>query len=134
MNLSTEPSVNRPAVSGEVLDGEIVGDTDIVEGAFADVDWFEAFWVAYPRHVGKGKARLAFEKATTREEPAVIVDGARRLADDPNLPALQYVPHPTTWLNRDGWGDDPHPSKGGGSWIADEIQRAATYAAGGGAR
>lgn len=127
MNLSNEPSVNTHAI----LDGVIVGDTDIVPAGLEAVDWFEAFWAAYPRRVGKGKARLAFERATTREEASAIVDGARRLAGDPNLPAAQYVPHPTTWLNRDGWGDDPYPARGGGSWVADEMNRAARYADGG---
>lgn len=127
MNLSTEPSVNTLAIRGDVLDGEVVDGTD-------DVDWFEAFWAAYPRRVGKGKAVLAFERATTRVDPSVIVDGARRLAADPNLPEVQYVPHPTTWLNRDGWGDDPYPARSGGSWVADEMKRAAAFSAGGGGR
>lgn len=131
MNLSTEPSVNTCTIRGEIVGGSGHGDTDIVEGVFDDVDWFEAFWAAYPRRVGKAKALLAFERAAVRSDPAAIVDGARAVAADPNLPPVQFVPHPTTWLNRDGWTDEPFPSRGGGSWIADEMNRAARFSAGG---
>lgn len=126
MNLSTEPSMNTPACAsaGDVLEG------DVLDGD--GIDWFGSFWAAYPRKVGKGAAVRAFEKAAARVDPSVIVDGARRLADDPNLPPAQYVPHPSTWLNRDGWDDEPYPVRGGGSWLAAEMSRAA--AVGGGAR
>jgi hypothetical protein len=71
---------------------------------------FEAFWDAYPRHVGKAKARAAWEKiapdaATVqrivsalgwqRTQPAWTKDGG------------EFVPHPTTWLNGRRWEDEP---------------------------
>ena len=40
-----------------------------------------------------------------------VIDGMRRLAADPNLPEPQFIPHPTTWLERNGWEDDPLPSR-----------------------
>ena len=68
----------------------------------------------YPRKVGKPVAEKAFEKAVKRSrDPMVIVAGARRLAEDPNLPEKQFIPHPSTWLNRDGWNDEPMPARGG---------------------
>lgn len=71
--------------------------------------WFEEFWEAYPRKVGKSAAYKAFMKLG--EVSAHAVAGARRLANDPNLPPEQYIPHPTTWLNRSGWQDDPYPAR-----------------------
>lgn len=69
-------------------------------------DWFNEFWDAYPRKIGKATAEKAFLRLG--EAGAQAVAGARRLANDPNLPPTQYIPHPTTWLNREGWLDDPY--------------------------
>jgi hypothetical protein len=78
---------------------------------------FEQFWESYPRRVGKTSALRAYTAARGRYDgetgdfEAMVVSGAIRLAQDRNLPALQYVPYPTTWLNRDGWNDDPYPER-----------------------
>jgi hypothetical protein len=74
---------------------------------------FREFWDTYPRHVGRPKALAAFNRAVKRAGgPGPILDGVRRLATDPNLPTeKQFIPHPTTWLNRDGWDDDPLPPR-----------------------
>ncbi|QNQ90736.1 hypothetical protein GP475_08860 [Corynebacterium poyangense] len=72
---------------------------------------FEEFWGAYPRKVGKKTARAKYQAACKRATPEAIFAGAKRLASDPNLPEKQYIPHPATWLNRDGWDDEPLPSK-----------------------
>ena len=40
-----------------------------------------------------------------------MLDGAVRLASDPNLPETQFIPYPSTWLNREGWNDEPYPDK-----------------------
>lgn len=74
-------------------------------------DLFDSFWNEYPRRVGKESARKAFLKAMKRSEPNEIIAGAVRLGQDPNLPEMQFVPHPATWLNRDGWEDEPYPAK-----------------------
>jgi hypothetical protein len=72
---------------------------------------FDDFWEHYPRKVGKDDARKAWDKAVKikKVEPAVIVAGAERLRDDPNLPTKQWIPHPATWLTRGGWDDEPYP-------------------------
>ena len=71
---------------------------------------FAAFWAAYPRKVGKPKARTAFASALNRAPGETVVAGARRYRDDPNR-ADEFTAHPTTWLNRDGWDDDPLPPR-----------------------
>lgn len=83
-------------------------------GAVVRVSPFDVFWQAYPRKAGKRTARSAFERATKRADSAqVIIAAAHALASDPNLPPPQFVPHPTTWLNRDGWLDGPLPPREG---------------------
>jgi hypothetical protein len=70
-------------------------------------DIFLEFWEAYPRKVGKSEACKAFSK---------LPDHARILAAAKAYAAAvatwkhddkQYVPHPTTWLNRGSYDDDP---------------------------
>ena len=71
---------------------------------------FEAFWLSYPRKVGKAAAHETFAKIVKSGiNPETIIAGALALGQDPNLPQTQFVPYPTTWLNRDGWEDEPYP-------------------------
>jgi hypothetical protein len=71
---------------------------------------FDNFWNTYPRKVGKDSAKRAFVKAAKTVDANVILKGAARLAQDPNLPDPQYVPYPATWINRGGWDDEPYPA------------------------
>jgi hypothetical protein len=77
------------------------------DGAFAE------FYMAYPRKVGKDAARKAFESAVRRADVTAVLEGVRRFASDPNLPEKKFIPHPATWLNRGGWGDEPLPGPDG---------------------
>ncbi|MGH2683024.1 MAG: hypothetical protein ACRDIX_07305 [Actinomycetota bacterium] len=71
---------------------------------------FDRFWTAYPRKVGKRAARAAFERALRRAPAEEIVAGAERYGDDPNR-EQEFTAHPTTWLNRDSWDDEPLPAR-----------------------
>lgn len=72
---------------------------------------FDEFWKAYPRKVGKQKAIAKYKAAIKRaESEQQIIDGAQRLRDDPNRED-QYTPHPTTWLERNGWEDPELPQR-----------------------
>lgn len=72
---------------------------------------FQEFWDVYPRRVGKAAALRAFRKALKQADVQVILEGARRYAADPNLPEKQFIPHPSTWLNRGSWDDEPLPQR-----------------------
>ena len=72
-------------------------------------DPFDEFWKAYPRSVGKAKARTTFAtKVKNGADPTAIVAAARSLAERCRLTKQDptYIPHPTTWLNRESWADD----------------------------
>jgi hypothetical protein len=73
---------------------------------------FDSFWSVFPNRLGKGEARNAFVKAVGKVGVDRVLDGARRLAEDPNLPPKQYIPRPATWLNQERWDDDPYPPRG----------------------
>ena len=73
---------------------------------------FDEFWAACPRKVGKQKARTKFAAAVKRAgNPRPVIDGMKRFAADSNLPEKRFIPHPTTWLERDGWEDEPLPPR-----------------------
>ena len=72
---------------------------------------FDTFWVNYPRKVGKGQAKKAYEKALKVASRDEILAGAKRLTDDPNLPELTYVKHASTWLAAESWTDEPFPTR-----------------------
>jgi hypothetical protein len=79
---------------------------------------FEEFWKCVPNKVGRAHAEKAYKaavktiiarKTTGCTDPhAFLVDRMRLFADsaigrgDP-----QYIPHPSTWLNRASYYDDP---------------------------
>lgn len=84
---------------------------DAASGARKRADYspeFEAFWATYPRKVSKRQAWNAWGKALNRATVEAITEGARRYADDPNREA-RYTKHAATWLNADGWEDEPLP-------------------------
>lgn len=107
------PADNAPADNATLKNTE-VKNTEIKKDLAQDKLelWFDSFWSNYPRKVGKGSAKKAFAKVVSDgSDPLTVISGAGRLALDPNLPPMQFVPHAATWLNREGWLDDPYPER-----------------------
>jgi hypothetical protein len=73
--------------------------------------YFEAFWVHYPKKVDKGAALRAFKKAAKQHPVSEVIDGAKRYAEDPNLPEKQFIKNPATWLNAESWANGPLPKR-----------------------
>ena len=76
---------------------------------------FEEFWKAYPRKVGKGAA----EKLWNRLKPddALLAKMLQAIEEQKSSSQwqkdnMQFVPHPTTWLNQRRWEDEPAKNKG----------------------
>ena len=73
---------------------------------------FEKFWEAYPksRHVGKQKAFKVFDKAiknkvTTLDAILTKLEQFKN-CDQWKKNNGEFIPHPTTWLNRGSWDDE----------------------------
>jgi len=67
-------------------------------------DYETVFWKAYPRKVGRKQARAKLRLVRQRGEVtfAALMAGVAKIPKaDP-----QFIPHPTTWLNRGGWDDE----------------------------
>jgi hypothetical protein len=72
---------------------------------------FEEFWSHYPKKVDKGAALRAFRKAAKTQDLDLVIEGARRFSQDPNLPEKQFIKNPATWLNAESWNNGPLPKR-----------------------
>jgi biotin operon repressor len=72
---------------------------------------FESFWEHYPKKVDKGAALRAFKKAAKTQDLDLVIEGARRFSEDPNLPEKQFIKNPATWLNAESWNNGPLPKR-----------------------
>lgn len=77
---------------------------------------FDEFWKAYPKKVGRGDAEKAWsKKECTKLIPQILVSiRDLKISEDWTKEGGQYIPHPATWLNREGWHDEL-PKNGNGS-------------------
>ena len=71
--------------------------------------YFDEFWAIYPRKVGKISAKRTFDRiAPSRElldEMISAVDHQSR-CDQWTRDGGRFIPHPATWLGREGWNDE----------------------------
>jgi hypothetical protein len=74
---------------------------------------FDNFWLIYKRKIDKGRAEKSFNRLTTQEK-ILAVAGAKKWAEkwDAEKTELEYIPHPTTWLNNKRWEIIPPIKKG----------------------
>lgn len=73
----------------------------------ASASEFEKVWPHYPRHVGKAAASKAWTKARRRATYAEIAEPLKACIRAWSGTPPDKIPHFATWLNRDGWLDDP---------------------------
>lgn len=66
---------------------------------------FDEFWRIYPRHVAKQAAFRAYKKALKESRPEVILEVARRYANERAGKNVEFTKHPATWLNSERWCD-----------------------------
>lgn len=89
---------------------------------------FDAFWSEYPRKIDKAAARRAWKSATKQTTEGDILGGLVRwkFAWVAAETAPEYIPHPTTWLNRHRWESTPDigtAAKTGADPLADAIRQ-----------
>lgn len=106
-------AVGRDTVSRDAVDRSAVVEPQDVEPPEVEPETnsFAEFYRIYPRHEKPRAAEKAFLSALRRATPKQIIEGAERFAGDPNLPQKTLIPHPSTWLNADGWLSDPLPPR-----------------------
>ena len=72
---------------------------------------FEKWWKVYPRKVGKGSTRKCFDKAIKKIKVDDLMVITNQYNQTMNGTEMQFIPHPTTWLNQERWLDDAEPVK-----------------------
>lgn len=80
---------------------------------------FERWWATYPRKQGKRKALAEWRRATKRVDRDELVTKTKTFADFHAREGTdkQFIPLPTTWLNRDGWDDELISRNPQNSWV-----------------
>lgn len=67
---------------------------------------FEDAWSAYPRKVGKGNARKAWQKAIKKIDEASLCKALNAYIESIAGSDSKYTPHLATWLNGERWADE----------------------------
>lgn len=73
---------------------------------------FSRFWQCYPRKVAKGEARKAWRQIDPDDELTERICSALDLArqtEQWRREGGRFIPHPATWLRREGWEDQLEP-------------------------
>lgn len=108
---SENPSPGNPAPDNPAYKKTINTEDKYKEHPQAELEGvFEEFWKLYPRKVEKIDARKAFDKAYG-EYGDEVLEGVLRLSLDRNLPPLQFIPYPASWLRAGGWTNEPYPPR-----------------------
>jgi len=68
---------------------------------------FTSFWKAYPRKVGKAKAKIAWERAKPEIDSVLRALDWQRRSEQWTREEGQYIPHPATWIHQGRWDDEP---------------------------
>lgn len=74
--------------------------------------WFDEFWAAYPKKVGRGDALKAYKKIKLTEPlHRQMLDAIERARQCEQWQREQgrFIPNPATWLNQERWSDE-YPS------------------------
>lgn len=71
-------------------------------------DRFPDFWRTYPRKVGKGEAKRAWDRRKCNQQADEIIGhvSERATTDAQWLEDAKFIPYPATWINREGWLDE----------------------------
>lgn len=104
------PLLDAPHVNGPKCDTEPVSKPsqprrrDVSDD---DPAW-AAWWETYPRKVGKGAARKAWVKATSKIPADELQQATQAFALHVAAGHVEkrFIPHPSTWLNSERWTDD----------------------------
>lgn len=81
-------------------------DTNVSSKRDGSDKGFEAFYQAYPRHVGKGAARKSYAAAIKKTSPGELLVAVERFAVEVAGKDPKFIPYPSTWLNGERWTDD----------------------------
>lgn len=90
-------------------------NTDIKPDISISCDYpgFDDFWKVYPRRVAKQNAQRSWKSLKPNDElvKRIVADVNRRLESEWRGKDMQYIPHPSTYLNQRRWEDETEVAK-----------------------
>lgn len=89
---------------------------------------FTEWYLAYPKHVGRGQAEKAYRQALKKAEPPVLLEASRKYAAACVGKDPQFIAHPATWLNGERWLDEVSAEQAQSPQSAAALQAAAIRA------
>lgn len=116
----TSPSVRNPAAKkpGKRREPKPSSNGTLAEKSpalFADDpsadDLFDRFYALYPRAGKKPDSRKAFARALRKVDVETIMAGLAKWLPAFAAREVRFVPLPSSWLNAEGWNDEPEPPK-----------------------
>lgn len=111
--IAEQEAMSPEATRGEFVRGRLHGmrrilylvDQDAAKNA--PDEKFETFWKAYPRRIAKKNALKVWTRLKVDDELFARIMAALEVAKKTRQwQDVQYVPHPTTWLNGERWNDE----------------------------
>lgn len=80
----------------------------------------EAIYDAYPRKVAKPPGLRAIQKAMKSVPAEKLLELTRKYALAARRMDFNFIPHPATWFNREGWNDIHHESGTGRDYQSED--------------
>ena len=101
---------NDNIIKSNIIKSNII-KSNIIKSKSAEVGYsedFELFWKEYPEKMGKGKAYDSWKKLSPTEKEKSMVQLKLQVENNHfrNKSGIDYIPHPTTWLNQKRWEDE----------------------------
>ena len=97
-----------PDEAKELVEGAVLAfHEEMKKPSKMDTALFDAFWVAYPRKVSKKTAARAWAKLKVDANMfRRIMASLETVKKTEQWQNIQFIPHPTTWLNGERWNDE----------------------------
>ena len=67
----------------------------------------ESIYEKYPKKVAKPSAIKAILKALKKRDHEFLIEKTKAYASAIGWRGQQFIPHPATWFNQEGFNDDP---------------------------
>lgn len=72
---------------------------------------FDEFWKLWPSKLGRTEAVTAWNKATKKVHPDIIIAGLNNALPEFATRDPKYIPRASTWLNKERWTDEYAPAQ-----------------------
>jgi hypothetical protein len=110
--INRKRTVNRKLTNGYAPSDLLIPDSLIPDSLIPDSvkEGFEKFWNSYPNKKSKGYARKVWIKI--KPDDSLLKKIIHKIeilkeTDSWQKDGGKFIPHPSTWLNGEGWEDEP---------------------------